>query len=351
MKSRIQQRLQSSKRRFDALVQSGQPIPTHELGPLSLFYLWWSIETKEPSSFENALTLRDLAAATLVGVTTPFSSVDSPFANHVSLKLWEEIGEPSSIWLAHNEQAIQDLEFASRPLMKQKRNSEYLYGVSGIGFIALQLDAHKLIRLVVDYLESDLVESEFGMISPVSLKVKEAWKGKIEGHHAGVGHGASGPLLVLKYFSRIGPPNRRLETLIATLTESICNLAENESTPSPAVWCSGSLGIGHALLTPSKVPVTTRAKRVGMKIFRNGIDSSAHLPADPSFCHGWAGVAQTAHRIQRLKAESVIERILKMEAPTGSPEILLGELGIALTLMSAVSKFDLKWDRHLLLSN
>ncbi len=160
-----------------------------------------------------------------------------------------------------------------------------------------------------------------------------------------------------------------------------------ESSDTPLIWCHGDPGIMAVLQQiarrSGREDWSDFAKRISDSCFARSKDSIGM--SDAHLCHGYAGIAHIFsrmhnNRIHQANGESrfrgpaltCYERILDARQPGGGvggfftskrpdpktppvteaePAFLEGAIGIALTLLAAITPVEPGWDRLLLLSS
>jgi len=154
---------------------------------------------------------------------------------------------------------------------------------------------------------------------------------------------------------------------------------EDDTIESRIGWCYGDLGIGYILLLASKTLdddyLYQRALKILLKASRRRVSNDTFI-IDAGFCHGSIGTAHIYNRIyQTTKMQEFKEASFyfynealqysvhldgfagykawksdKFGGPEGSMALLQGISGIGLSLISAVSGIEPKWDKFFCLS-
>jgi len=195
----------------------------------------------------------------------------------------------------------------------------------------------------------------------------------------GVAHGVPGVIGFLTEAFSLGIKSPALERLLNDSIRWLLAQDKGESfrfyvpprsfpkaSPPPRLaWCYGDLGISMVLLNAAEVLKDPLVKKSALHIAKRaaGFSRSKSKVGDPYICHGAAGAFHIFnHLFQRTKDPHFLDRALfwvtdmfeQLEGPLEVGEdkfgILLGDTGIALSLLAGVSDVSPEWDRLLLLS-
>lgn len=274
-------------------------------------------------------------------------------------------------------------------------NYDYLHGALGIGLYYLSRSSNpkKLGYLsnLVDELERQSTQMKNG-IAWETILVKDE---NLKGFNLSMSHGISSIIVFLSKLYLDGIDNEKVSNLLNGAVEyllnqqlDILNYKSNfpswVSTEKPLIqsrlaWCYGDLGIGIALWQAGnnigKEEWKDRAVKILLDVSKRR-DIKENLVFDAGLCHGTSGIAHIFNRMYtntglrefKNTADYWFSETLKMAKYEDGlagykvwrvPEygglqnqygFLEGIAGIGLSLISAISDIEPKWDECLLLS-
>ncbi len=313
------------------------------------------------------------------------------------LLLEEEYIEPSFSDSYH------DLDDRLYPIMMEQINKgdyDFLHGAMGVGLYYLKRVKYN--PEVISYLKALINGLEKTTI--IITKDQIAWQSILDreinriGINLGLSHGISSIIIFLvKCISE----DIEKETSVNLITKAINYILAQEIKEKNSVnnhfpswiepekvnqrermaWCYGDLGVGLAIWLAGKTLNNNNWKNKAIEIFKNSAtrrDLHVYHVMDACFCHGTSGIAHLYNRIyhytgsdyelfketasywhnQTLKMAKYNDgaagykgwRNQKYGGPRNEYGMLNGISGIGLSLISAVSDIEPKWDECLLLS-
>lgn len=135
-----------------------------------------------------------------------------------------------------------------------------------------------------------------------------------------------------------------------------------QTYPQRASWCYGDLGNSIILLNAARVLKNRELEKRSLEVAKRAAQFSNSKMQDPTFCHGAIGASHIFNRLYRLTGETLfLEKSLYWVKSTLSLAdsaylerekygVLLGNTGIALGLLAALSDISPDWDRMFLIS-
>lgn len=212
-----------------------------------------------------------------------------------------------------------------------------------------------------------------------------------EGYSFGLAHGVPSIILVLlklfdrkKDFKLLQYLNKSIDFLLSVRFDASSEfyfpsqLVNNDKTDSNLAWCYGDLGVAMAIFQYAKYFDKRELVEFALEIFTKHSskrDVHTYTVVDASFCHGSVGIAHIYARIYNYTNIELYREtaeywygitLEKAEHPDGiagykqfhGKDVPLvnefglfeGVSGIGLSLISAISNIEPKWDRTLLLS-
>lgn len=277
----------------------------------------------------------------------------------------------------------------------KNKNYDFLHGAVGIGMYFLNRLTNKNSRqyLVqfVDKLE-DIADIDDEGIRWLSVLNREK---NTQGYNLSLSHGISSIIVLLSKIYSEGIAKEKVLGLLSGAVKYLLNqqldiskfnsnfpswVSKDEpSTHSRLAWCYGDLGIGIALWQAGNNTNNEIWKEKAIEILLHSTkrrDLKENSVVDAGLCHGSAGIAHIynrmynyTHRIEFKDAaiywfEQTLQmakfddglagykvwRSSEMGGLQNEYGFLEGIAGIGLTLISAVSDIESKWDECLLLS-
>ncbi|NOQ26720.1 MAG: hypothetical protein GQ564_15275 [Bacteroidales bacterium] len=299
---------------------------------------------------------------------------------------------------ADTNEIIGSLDDFLYPLMLnfiREGNYDYLHGALGIGLYFLKRQTNKsslkYLLDLVNELDKIAIKDDSGVRWLSELDRNKNTKG----FNLSLSHGMSS---IIAFLSKLYSAGIAEEKVIKLLNGAVKYLlsqqlnilkhksnfpnwvcSEEPATHSRLAWCYGDLGIGMALWQAGNNTKNELWKEKAIEILLHSTkrrDLKENSVVDAGLCHGAAGIAHIYNRMYRLtkinafkeSAEYWFNQTLEMaihkdsisgfkayriEKHGGSYEdfgFLEGIAGIGLTLISAVSDIEPKWDECLLLS-
>ncbi len=285
----------------------------------------------------------------------------------------------------------------SNSLLKNSvaHNFDYLHGANGIALYLMnrpEASAHQYFDQWLEQLYETGIKTKDTIAWRTVINAKE----KLFGYSLGLAHGAPSVILILIQLLKKQPNKKALNIL----NKSISHLLENRNprqsinkeiksffpnyiaegnafNSSRLAWCYGDLGCAFALYHAGKflnqINLIDLANEIMFHHAENVSDEQAKLNIDTDFCHGTVGVAHLFARFYnytglesyRNAAEFYYEKTLQMavhqdglagfkhyeeEGFKNNLTLLEGLSGIGLSLISAISDLEPKWDSAMLLS-
>jgi lantibiotic biosynthesis protein len=285
----------------------------------------------------------------------------------------------------------------SNSLLKNSisQNFDYLHGANGIALYLMnrtEPSAHQYFEQWLNLLYENANTTNDAIAWRTLINAKE----QLYGYSLGLAHGAPSIILILIQLLKKQNNVKALDMLKKSIAHLLSNI--NPKQPihkemknffpnyiakgkafnvSRLAWCYGDLGCAFALFHAGKFLNQTNLIDISNEIMfhhaENVSDEQAKLNTDADFCHGTVGVAHmfaryynyTGLESYRNASEFYYEKTLNMaihknglagyqhfeEAGYANNYTLLeGISGIGLSLMSAISQHEPKWDSALLLS-
>jgi lantibiotic modifying enzyme len=277
----------------------------------------------------------------------------------------------------------------------QKGNYDFLHGAIGLGlFFSKRLSNKNSSRYLTDFvIELDRISKKDDQgIRWLSVLNREKNK---KGFNLSLSHGLASIITFLSKLYALGIAKEKVSELLNGSVKYLLNQQQDismyksnfptwvcqsePSTYSRLAWCYGDLGIGIALWQAGCNTDNKIWKKRGIKILLHSTkrrDLTENSVVDAGLCHGTSGIAHIYNRMFhytgkeefRDSASYWYKETLKMakfeDGLAGykawrSPKyggwqkeycFLVGISGIGLTLISAVSNIEPKWDECLLLS-
>ncbi|NOQ24523.1 MAG: hypothetical protein GQ564_04100 [Bacteroidales bacterium] len=288
-------------------------------------------------------------------------------------------------------------DFLYKVMINELKNSNYdfLHGAVGIGFYFLKRksnkDSHKFLNNFVNELDSIAHKDEQG-IKWLSVLNREE---NSQGYNLSLSHGISS---IIVFLSKLYSEGIAKEKVLGLLSGAVKYLLSQQlditkfksnfpswvckdepSTHSRLSWCYGDLGIGMALWQAGNNTNNETWKEKAIEILLHSTkrrDLKEDSVLDAGLCHGSAGIAHIFNRMYintglmefKNTADYWFSETLKMakfddglagykvwrSSEMGGLQnqfgFLEGIAGIGLTLISATSDIEPKWDECLLLS-
>lgn len=275
-------------------------------------------------------------------------------------------------------------------------NYDYLHGALGIGLYYLSRverpKSQKYLKELVYKLENHSTRMKQGI----------AWESKLMpdndviGYNLSMSHGISSVITILSRIYESGICKDKVSKLtvgaVNFLLHSgkmcsnklkypswICKNDINKIANYRLAWCYNDLGIAIALFQAGKIFNNSMWKEEGINTLLNTTRINTLEEGgvrDAGLCHGTSGIAHIYHKMYKntnivafkdasqvwfeRTIELISTNLKKEEAQSqgslsnyflpGKSNFLTGYAGIGLSLLSAISKIESKWDRILLLS-
>lgn len=266
----------------------------------------------------------------------------------------------------------------ARYLTRSPWDTDYdlISGLVGFGVYALERENNELLTLVVARLAETAEHTPDG----ITWLSRNTWVDEsVRSHHPetsynlGVAHGVPG---VIAFLGRavsagidVGPlldgsVRWLLKQKLTGMSASFAKWLETGRVHEPArsAWCYGDPGIAGALLVAARAAGSAdweaEAVALAVGVARRPFEQTGVLDAGP--CHGAAGNAHVLNRVYQATGDAELgeaarawyERAITMRSADGPLEDrgMLGEVGLALTLLAATSSVEPRWDRALALS-
>ncbi|NOQ24520.1 MAG: hypothetical protein GQ564_04085 [Bacteroidales bacterium] len=288
-------------------------------------------------------------------------------------------------------------DFLYKKMIHELKNSNYdfLHGAVGIGLYFLKRKSnkksHEFLKNFVNELDSIAYKDEQG-IRWLSVLNREE---NSQGYNLGLSHGIASIIVFLSKLYSEGIAKEKVLGLLSGAVKYLLNqqlditkfksnfpswvCKDEPSTHSRLAWCYGDLGIGIALWQAGNNTNNETWKEKAIEILLHSTkrrDLKEDSIVDAGLCHGSEGIAHIYNRMyiytnrNEFKDAAIywFEQTLQMakyeDGLAGykvwrTPEygglqneygFLEGIAGIGLSLISAISDIDPKWDECLLLS-
>lgn len=288
-------------------------------------------------------------------------------------------------------------DFLYKEMIRELKSSNYdfLHGAVGIGLYFLKRKSnkksHEFLTNFVNELDNIAYKDEQGIRWLSVLNRKE----NTQGYNLSLSHGNASIIVFLSKLYSEGIAKGKVLGLLSGAVKYLLNqqldiskfksnfpswvCKDEPSTHSRLAWCYGDLGIGIALWQAGNNTNNETWKEKAIEILLHSTkrrDLKENSVVDAGLCHGSAGIAHIYNRMYNYTnrnefkdaAKYWFEQTLQMakyeDGLVGykvwrNPEMgglqneygfLEGIAGIGLSLISAISDIDPKWDECLLLS-
>jgi hypothetical protein len=333
---------------------------------------------------------------------------------HLTARLAGALEEAATENIGHTEGIVGEtgdrdiLEALDATLLRLLRGKQWRYGydlISGLVGVGIYLierwpkpAASEGIPLVLHHIEAAMERTASGFTWHTPPDLLPEWQRQLypQGYYnLGVAHGVPG---IIHFLSQLVSEGIQAQRALALLNPAMdwliaqrrpegalswfgSFLAHGESTDSRFAWCYGDLGILGVLLQVARNANRSDWREFALGLLEHCLGKGENRAGinDAPICHGAAGPALVFCRLFqsegdprcRDKALFWLDRTLAMRTPgqgvggylaftmpepgaTGtwepSPAFLDGAIGIALTLLAALTPVEPQWDRMLLLS-
>jgi lantibiotic biosynthesis protein len=285
----------------------------------------------------------------------------------------------------------------SNSLLKHSmvNNFDYLHGANGIALYLInrpESSAHQYFEQWLNLLSENANTTNDAIGWRTLINAKE----QLYGYSLGLAHGVPSIILILLKLLKQQDNAKALDMLNKSIAHLLGNINPRQPihkemknffpnyiakgkafNSSRLAWCYGDLGCAFALYHAGKflnqINLIDLANEIMFHHAENVSDEQAKLNIDADFCHGTVGVAHMFARFYnytglesyRNAAEFYYEKTLNMAIHknglagfqhfeetgyTNNYTLLEGVSGIGLSLISAISHHEPKWDSALLLS-
>lgn len=273
----------------------------------------------------------------------------------------------------------------------RKGNCDYLHGAPGMALYFLERQDYPKYNQVLEEIFSGIEANSVEL--PNGIAWRDYFDEKATTYNLGLAHGAPSLIVILSRIMQSSPGTKRVYSLLEKSVNWVLSMKAANNAPwlfpttfpwgetrsSRLSWCYGDLGVAMAIFQAGMIADNPLWRSEAIEIAIHATRKKSFIECgvvDSCLCHGTAGNAHIFNRLYQYTGNSELRAASKywyrqtlnlFNSPVGlktwrwneekadkkwieSHGLLEGITGVGLTLISAISRIEPKWDRCLLLS-